>query len=408
MKKDAAMLPAVSAEMELLCACASPTGVRALAAGSFRPRRVDGARFRTLATNHHVIPMVYRAVKAAAQNNIDLLPVEFLECLQRDYLAIAAHNLRATAILHRLQSLMESKGVRLVPIKGPVLAVLAYGSTSLRQFEDLDWIVAGEEVLRAVALLEQEGYVAREIPPGANRSRYAASRQDWSMHKPGKTPHVDLKPALISHALADRRATEYMVGACRSIALGDGRACFAPGPEAMLLAVCMDGANEMWAKLSSVADAAALLSNVAGADWAGLLRDAGRLGQKRSLLTGVLVAQQVLGCMLPEAFHKDAEEDPAAGRLAKAAADRMLAERSLRTGAARRAGYALRTRERFRDRVRFLSRSLFVAGAADLNQISLPDAWYPLYSCFRPFRLAWDAARGRARRIVAAEASSRA
>ena len=225
------------------------------------------------------------------------------------------------------------------------------------------------------------------------------------MHKPGKTPHVDLKPALISHALADRRATEYMVGACRSIALGDGRACFAPGPEAMLLAVCMDGANEMWAKLSSVADAAALLSNVAGADWAGLLRDAGRLGQKRSLLTGVLVAEQVLGCVLPEVFRKAAAGDSAARRLAKAAADRMLSERSLRTGAVRRAGYAFCTRDRLRDRARFLFRLLFVPGAADLNQMSLPDAWHPLYSCLRPFRLAWDAARGRARRIVAMEAA---
>ena len=406
MKRDAVMAPIQSPEMELLCVCTRPGEHSEPTDGPFPPRPVDWSRFRTLATNHHVIPSTYRALKAVAKKKSANIPVEFLACLQRDYMAIAAHNLRATATLCRLQDLLEAQGIRLVPIKGPVLGVLAYGSTSMRQFEDLDLLVPVKDLLRAVDLLEQEGYSAREIPAAASRIRYLASLQDWSLQKPGEALHLDLKPVLIAHTLAGPQTADFMSEACRPIETGAGRSVLAPGPEAMLLAVCMDGANEMWAKLSSVADAGALLSNVAGADWAGLLRDAARFGQKRSLLTGALLAELLLGCPLPEAFRKEARRDAPAGRLAKTAADRMLSERSLQTGVVRQSWFAFQTRDRFRDRARFLYRLLFVPGAADLNQISLPDAWYPLYSCLRPFRLAWDAVRGKPRRIVAAKAKS--
>lgn len=354
--------------------------------------------------NHHVVPLAYQALKTAAKRKAEVVPAEFLACFHRDYMAIAAHNLRATATLHRLQRLMEANGIRLVPIKGPALALLAYGSPSMRQFEDLDLVVRREDLLRAVGLLEQEGYVPREIPSTASRARYLASLQDWSLRKPGEALHLDLKPVLISHALSGPRTAEFLAQACRPLAMDGGRSLLAPGPEAMLLAVCLDGANEMWAKLSSVADAAMLLSAFPGADWAGLLREASRFGQKRSLWVGAQLAEILLACPLPEAFRPESRLDAAARRLAEMAAARLLAETSLQTGIVRQSRFALQTRERMRDRWRFLSRLLFVPGAVELNQMALPGALYPLYACLRPFRLAGDALRGRSRRISLAEA----
>lgn len=406
--KPALIQPCVpSAEMKWLCACASPVRSGALVEEAFQGRPVDGSRLRTLAMNHHVVPLVYQALKGVARKTSAVIPAEFLACFHRDYMAIAAHNLRAMATLHRLQRLMEANGIRLVPIKGPALALLAYGSPSMRQFEDLDLIVRREDLLRAVGLLEQEGYAPREIPLAASRTRYLASLQDWSLHKPGETLHLDLKPVLISHALSGPRTADFMAQSCRPLAMDGGLSLLAPGPEAMLLAVCLDGANEMWGKLSSVADAGRLLTAFPGADWAGLLREASRFGQKRSLLVGAHLAVILLDCPLPEAFQPEARQDAAARRLAGKAAKQMLAETSLRTGMVWQSQFAYRTRERTRDRWRFLSRLLFVPGAMELNQIVLPDAFYPLYSCMRPFRLAWDALRGRRPRRIAWAAGTR-
>mgnify|MGYP001037850552 CR=1 FL=1 len=386
-----------SPEMKLLCACVRPSSA-AIPAGD----GIDWSRFLRLATNHHVIPLAHQSLKRAAQGGAPV-PPEFLDSFRRRYMAIAAHNVRAVETARRLQRLMDTNGIQWMPVKGPALAVLAYGSPSLRQFEDLDFIVRRGDLLRSIGLLEAEGYRAREIPPSASRSRYLASLQDWSMQKPGEALHLDLKPVLISHVLSRPSSVDFLASACRPLPMGDGRELFSPGPEAMLLAVCVDGSNEMWFKLSSVADAAHLLAGFPDADWAGLLGVAAGMGHRRSLLVGALVAEDVLGCPLPEAFQKEARRDGLARRLAAEAAGCLRAGTSLQPGIIRQNRFAFRTRERWWDRWRFVSRLLFVPGPADLHQIALPDALYPLYSCLRPFRLAGDALRGRPRRIRASK-----
>ncbi len=400
--------PPTSTEMEWLCACVSPDPAVYFSRESFSRRSVDWGRFWALATNHHVIPLAYRALKGAARQNGVAIPEEYRSCLQRQYLSISAHNLRATAVLRRLQGLLESKGIRLVPIKGPALAVLAHGSTSLRQFEDLDLMVRGEDLLRAVDLLAGAGYLPREIPATASRVRYLASLQDWSLQKPEDLLHLDLKPVLISHALCGPASADYMAANCRPLDLGEGLSLSAPGPEAMLLAVCVDGANEMWAKLSSIADVGALVAAWPGADWQGLLADAARFGQKRSLLVGVAVANLLLASPMPEAFREAARMDPSVQRLAAQAVRRMRAGISLKTGTWRQNRFAFQTRERMRDRWRFAMRVVFVPGAMDLHQVTLPELCYPFYSILRPFRLAWMAWRGGNRRITLAGGKAKA
>lgn len=387
----AATLPR-SPEMALLLRCISPLP------GTVEVAAVDWARFQALATHHHLLPLVYRGLKSAADKGA-AVPSEWLALLKHQAWKIAAFNLRATGILRRLQRLAREQGVTLIPVKGPALAVWAYGSTSLRQFEDLDLVVRPAELLAAVRLLEQEGYRLRELSPKADRHRYLASLQDWSLQRPGEAPHLDLKPVLISHTLCGPASTDTLLHASRRLATGDGGELESPGPEAMLLAVCMDGASESWPKLSAVADVAALLVTQSAADWTSLLAEAKRLGQLRSVLVGVALAELLLVCPVPPALAEAIGGDATARRLAYAAARPLAAGCLPRDGGVQAARFAWKTRDGWRGRLRFLRRLLFVPGAADLDWVALPSALYPLYAWLRPGRLAWDAMRRRPRRI---------
>lgn len=394
-------------EMELLCRCAAPSGTARTGTEppDFRDpemrlpdrlREIDWPKFMELATNHHVLPLVYRTLKSEP-----FLPAAVHASLRAAHLSIAAYNVRAMGLLHRLQHLMESLGVQLIPIKGPALALLAHGDVALRQFEDLDLIVRREDLLRAVEGLERDGYGLRELAASTNRARYLATLQNWSMEKPGSPP-LDLKPVLISHALAGPASAAFMASACRRLPIDGRRVLWAPGPEAMLLAVCLDGANEMWFKLSSVADVGALLAAHADRDWHGFLGEAARMGQRRSLLVGAGLAEELLGCELPPAFRECDRRDPVARRLARQAAERLRALAPRHSCVARQTGFALQTRERLRDRLRFLVRLLFVPGAFEFAALPLPGALFPLYSLGRPLRLAWDVLvrKGRHRRLA--------
>lgn len=391
MNASAAHLPR-SPEMALLLRCISPM------LGPVEIAIVDWPRFQTLATHHHLLPLAYRGLKLAAAAGA-AVPSEWLTFLKHQAREIAAFNLRATGILRRLQRLARKQDVVLIPVKGPALAVWAYGSTSLRQFEDLDLVVRQDELLQAVGLLEQEGYRLRELRPGADRHRYLASRQDWSLQRPAEAPHLDLKPVLISHTLCGPESADYLLETSRRIDTGDDGDLESPGPEAMLLAVCVDGANESWPKLSAVADVAALLANHPNADWTGLVAEAKRLGQWRSLLVGVALADILLSGPMPSVFAEAIDRDATAQRLALAAARPLAAGRLPRDEGVQAARFAWKTRDDWRGRLRLLRRLLFIPGAADLDWVALPSALYPLYAGLRPYRLAWDAVRRRPRRI---------
>ena len=405
-------------EMDLLCQCLAfprrvatepdPPGHRERERRPpGRPMEIDWPKFLALATNHHVLPLVYKALKSDREN-VAGIPPAWLAQLRSRQTPIAAYNLRALALLHRLQQLLESQGIQLIPIKGPSLALLAHGDVARRQFEDLDLLVRWEDVLRAIDLLEREGYRLKELSASVCRDRYVATLQNWSLEKAGSPP-LDLKPVLVSHALIGPASVEFMAAACQRIPIDEKRFLNAPGPEAMLLAVCMDGANEMWFKLSSVADVAALLAQFAGRDWAGFLGEAARLGQRRSMLVGAGLAEELLGSDLPSAFREGDRQDPASRRLARQAADRLRALAPRHSFVARQTWFALQTRERWRDRFRFVARLLFVPGAFELDAWPLPGVLYPLHALVRPVRLAWDmlVRKGRHRRLTVLPADER-
>ena len=385
------------AEMDLLCACASPA-FAARTAEIFRGGvAVDWFRFMELATNHHVLPLVLRALKTVPE----FVPAGDLGRLRACQTAIAAYNLRAAATLRRLQERLDAEGIPLVPIKGPALAWLAHGDVALRQFEDLDLIVRRGELLRAVAVLEQEGFRLRELAAGVDRAGFLGTLQNWSLEKPGFPP-LDLKPVLISHALCGPTSADFMDAACRRLPEAAAAGLRAPGAAAMLLAVCLDGANEMWVKLSAVADVGALLARHADLDWAGFLEEAKRHGQRRSLLVGAGLAEILLDAKLPEAFRTGLNGDPAARRLAAEVAVRLRSEAPRQDIVFRQTVFAFRTRERWRDRWRFIRRLLFVPGAYEFTGWAWPRALRPFYALARPFRLAWTVAvrGGRAIRLT--------
>ena len=385
--------------MELVCSCVAPGAEDGRLASRLVDSPPDWPRVLELSTHHHVIPMVYRALNAAERRHPGAVPPEFLGFLQRAQRTIAAYNLRAASILQRMLAEMEEQGIQLIPIKGPALAVLARQDLALRQFEDLDLVVRREDLLRAVEGLERGGYALRELPPDIDRSGYLETLGDWALHKPG-VPPVDLKPVLISHTLSGAETVEALAGLCRPLDLGTGRVVQAPGPEGMFWAVCLDGAQEMWLKLSSVADAAQLLAAHADGEWGGVLREAARFGHDRSLRVGARLAEILLGADVPRVLRDAAGADAEAGRLAEEAAARLRAGApSLRDGW-RQKWYACRTLSRLRDRGRFAARLLFVPGPVEIR--SRPG-WVPggVWAGWRPFRLAWDVTGrgGRHRRV---------
>lgn len=389
----------LDAEIALLLACISPTGTATLIDGRFNGRSVDWMRFVKLATNHHVIPLVYHALKHEPS-----LPNDVRGQLRHDRMQIAAHSVRAAYVLQRLQRRAAGQGIELIPVKGPALAILAHGRgrESMRQFEDLDIVVRYDDLLHAIQWLESEGYVLRdELVSTAMRCRYLATKQDWGLRKPDDPLHLEVKPTLVWHTLCGLEVADYLAASCRPLPVDERHILKTPGPEAMLIAVCVDGVQDMWSKFSAVADVGHLLNAWPDANWAQLLDDATATGQRRSLVVGVSVAEHLLHCHIPEPLKKAAAQDTLVEQLVGQVAFRIRSHPEAHPGFLELFLFMLRTRERFRDRWRFVSRLLFVPSLVEIQDFPLPPMLFSLYALFRPLRLAWDVlCRGNRRRSL--------
>ena len=118
-------------------------------------QRVDWIRVMHAAHNHGVLPLFVRNLVAAVG---DTVPHEILQTLKRAVLAHTTRNLVLTNILTEILLAFDEEGIPAIPLKGPVLAMVAYGDVSLRAYNDLDILVPRTHVFRAMNMLGARGY----------------------------------------------------------------------------------------------------------------------------------------------------------------------------------------------------------------------------------------------------------
>jgi hypothetical protein len=115
----------------------------------------DWQRLMDLALRHRVMPLLYERLRTMPAGAI---PGDFTEELRRRCIANAGRNEVMTRELVKVLDIMSAQGIRAMPIKGPVLAMLAYGDISRRMFDDLDILLKVEDIEKAAKELLSLGY----------------------------------------------------------------------------------------------------------------------------------------------------------------------------------------------------------------------------------------------------------
>src|SRR5262245_54457784 len=93
--------------------------------------------------------MTQLACKAILDHASAELDARSRERLAGERLAMSATALAATRQLVEIVAALEALGIQVMPYKGPMLALDAYGDPALRLFNDLDILVAPTDVDRA-------------------------------------------------------------------------------------------------------------------------------------------------------------------------------------------------------------------------------------------------------------------
>jgi hypothetical protein len=377
--------------IRLLLACARLrlNERQAGAVRSLAMQQVDWERFARAADRHGVLPLVCRNLEQAAGQ---LMPEEELRQLNSRARKAAARSFALACELPEILDLFQAHGIRALPFKGPALSTFLYGEPTLREFVDLDVIVAPHDARRAIDLLLSCGYA------GAHGAAPANSHCSLFSNRHG----VNLE---IQWSLADRWGLRQSAE-CAPLAFEElwrhrenVVVCGRPVPtlcaQAMVLVLCVHGARHGWSRLVWLCDFAALAASRPDIDWARAFQSAVACHCRRRLWLALSLAAGLLGAELPPEAVTQRDRDRAMSWLAAQIRRGVLAEpdadaqpgcASELAGLAFAAAMLDTRRERLRVWLEFLRRHL-KPNDRDQRALRLPPQLAPVYYLLRPVRL---------------------
>jgi hypothetical protein len=347
-----------------------------------RVRDWDGL-FR-MAEEHRMLPMLASRLGEMGP----AVPPVMQERLRAAYDRNAFHSLANAAELISLLKAFDQAKIAAMPFKGVVLGASVYHDLTTRPAGDLDVLIRYTDVLPAAAILLKRGYELK-TPVRANGMPADPSyyyEYHFERQTDGMVMELRWRLELSRHFKRDlgmdwvwpRRRTAILAGAEVPVM----------SPEITLLVLCMHGSKHVWSRLIWICDVAQLLDSVPSLDWQEVLHEGKRLGLRRTLTLGVLLAHRVAGAAVPPAVLQRYESDTTARNLAQYIEESLFDAPGNRPVA--RLPYGIQLLG-FRDRINFLLSLDFVRpNERDQAALALPKLLYPLYYLIRPFRILWD------------------
>jgi hypothetical protein len=346
---------------------------------------LDWNRLLDLAILHKVMPLLHGGLTKLRPESA---PKGFKREIHKRYLTNVARNEFMAKELIRVLDTLESNKIRTLPVKGPALAMLAYGELSARMFDDLDLLLRAKDIDRARATLVADGYEPLVELSDVERKAHIEAGWGCSMRSPGKDYYVELDSAVTPEYFSFHMRPAVLWENTAAILLGD-RQFHTVSIENLLIILCVHGTKHLWHRLAWICDIGQLIRTRTDIHWRRVLVRAKTLGGLRMVLMGLELCRQVLEIKLPGEVVKAIDADPAVGRLAQQAIEEHLLVPDKKVKRSAELRFHLAARERVADKVRHCLFLALTPSYSDWNSVKLPKALFILHYVIRPFRLAW-------------------
>ncbi|KRE97070.1 Renal dipeptidase [Paenibacillus sp. Soil766] len=150
-----------SKELKLLLAFMNmPPGEKQINMCNENFKDIDWDELLVLTRHHRVYPNVYDHLR---QINDERIPAYVIRQLQKDYQRNTFSMLHLSSEMGNIAKQCNETGIRVLVLKGPVLADDLYGDVSLRTCSDLDILIPIDNLMQAESMLVGLGYVKEEV-----------------------------------------------------------------------------------------------------------------------------------------------------------------------------------------------------------------------------------------------------
>jgi hypothetical protein len=368
-------------ELDLLLCCARRTfdSSSASRVKALLSEELDWEFLLSQAQIHGVRPLLCWYL---TENFTEQLASDMVQKLRRHFQSHARRNLSWLDELLDLVQLSEARGLQVLPYKGLVFALQAYGNVALRQFCDLDLFMPRQNVVEMQELLLERGYrpALSDVPQRVEHT----SGSELLFIRDSDGIQVDLHwafaPSFFAFGLDDK-----VLSHCRRLPVGHRTVAILP-PEDHLLIVCMHGTKHCWCRFGWIVDIAEIVRRHPDLNWPHLLALASDANSKRALFLGLRLAGNLLALELPAGLFTKIREDSAVERLASAVEKTLFSDGGIRQVPSFH-WFNLRARDRWKDKLFYFAHLIFASHDHEKTLLPLPALLSWAYWLVRPVRL---------------------
>lgn len=299
--------PTRDAELGLCIACCRwPHNDAALAQVRAHAEGVDWKRFLAMVNRHRVHGLARRALRRSGVP----LPAAIEATLSKQARDIAVRNVAMVAEYVALDEALAAAGIPALFVKGLTLARLAYGDLGIKANHDIDILVAPDDLLTAVAVIEARGFCL--IVPGKARAQIST----WHRYsKESSWRHVDTGRIIDLHtALTDSPLSLVGVGVrslSQRVAIAGARGVATLTHDDLFAYLAVHGASSGWQRLKWIADFAALFGACSDTELRRLHTHAAAIGAGRAGALAVLLGDRIFDWRIGDRLRDTLVQDRA-------------------------------------------------------------------------------------------------
>ena len=309
-------------ELQLVLACAraqlNPAAAGEIASAAAQP--LDWLKAIDLASGHRLSPILSCQVQQHAAARV---PETIRLCLIERFRAQTIRNFELTRELLEVLSVLEKSGVGALAFKGPVLAQQLYGDLSLREFLDLDILVASTHASTVISLLSAKRFEAQFILTRQQFARFQTMRSQMGLYHPAKNVLVEVHWALLTPGYTFSPAAQIPWESIQTVSIA-GRAIKTFSHETQLLFACAHQAKHNWSRLGWLMDLAALIRQAPAMDWQQIQKRAGSFGTARMIRVSLRLIQLLFQVTLPARITDWVTDDACSIKIAERILKRLL------------------------------------------------------------------------------------
>ncbi|MCJ7445130.1 MAG: nucleotidyltransferase family protein, partial [Methanotrichaceae archaeon] len=327
------------------------------------------------------MPLLYWSIIAT---NPQSVPENVLTHLRNEFRLNSEHNLLMLRGLLGILEILSKRGIRVTSLKGPALALQAYGDISLRQFADLDILISDKDVETALNLLQKHGYESERLTK-RELTTLIKYGYDYPLCNKKLKLMVELHWRISERLIFQGPDANSILDRSERISVLNKNLMF-PSPEDMLLLSCQHGTKHAWDKLSFVCDIACLIKSKE-INFQKAFQLAQGTMDNRSLVLGLSLVEELFQLPVPQYIQEETRFKESIIKLTNKAFQRILFEKRFSNysnihGIGRYIFY-INMFERSYEKLLYISRLAICPSEADMKAIILPDILYPMYYFIR-------------------------